>query len=324
MSKRSFLFTTELALSFVWLLLVATVWLSAVSTTFGRTWKSSNGTYSVDAELVDAVDGVVSLRKPNGDVIKVPLSRLSAEDQAYVAKQDAAESVARSATDTASATGAMRTHSQLSQQANRLRTAYEVLRLYEAFLQDTSVSESDRAAAEVELPIWKGRANKQMVRFGSRWLLPDDANDRRRQARQMVDEALHLLEVGQREAAVDKCVKASRLDESAILADFLLGLDCALSQCDAKGANRHFSECVKREPQHISSLNNLALSEIRLKRYDRALARWQTALELAPASPEVVHNLGRLLHLGKRKTASISPRCQSRVTDLYAAAASSM
>lgn len=49
-----------------------------------RTWKSSDGAYSIDAEYVGAKDGKVSLRKKNGAVIEVPLARLSAEDQAYV------------------------------------------------------------------------------------------------------------------------------------------------------------------------------------------------------------------------------------------------
>jgi hypothetical protein len=55
-----------------------------------RTWKSSDGVYSINAEYVEAKDGKVSLRKPNGAVIEVPLARLSAEDQAYVAKQSIA------------------------------------------------------------------------------------------------------------------------------------------------------------------------------------------------------------------------------------------
>ena len=97
-----------------------------------------------------------------------------------------------------------------------------------------------------------------MVRVGLRWLDPAEANDLKRQVRQLTDEALRLLEVGQDEAAIDKCVQASELDRDAILADFLLGLGYALVSCDAKGTNRHFGECVRRDPRHVSALNNLA------------------------------------------------------------------
>lgn len=51
-----------------------------------RTWTSDNGKYTVEAHLVGVEDGKVLLRKQNGDVIRVPLKRLSAADQAYVKK----------------------------------------------------------------------------------------------------------------------------------------------------------------------------------------------------------------------------------------------
>ena len=160
-----------------------------------------------------------------------------------------------------------------------------------------------------------------MVRVGLRWLEPAEANDLKRQARQLTEEALRLLEVGQDKAAIDKCVQASKLDPDAILADFLLGLGYALVSCDAKGANRHFAECIRRDPRHVSALNNLALSEVRLREYTQALAHWQTALEVAPAAPEVIQNLGRLLHLANQGRVPLPTGVQRRFSDLYAAAA---
>ena len=70
-------------------LIIATIFLSSPAATFARTWKSSNGTYSVDAEFLESKDGVVSLRKANDSVIRVPIRRLCPEDQAYVAEQSA-------------------------------------------------------------------------------------------------------------------------------------------------------------------------------------------------------------------------------------------
>ena len=110
---------------------------------------------------------------------------------------------------------------------------------------------------QIKLPVWKDRADKQMVRVGLRWLTPAEAIDQRLQARQLTDEAIRLIEVGQFKAAIDKCLKASKIDEGDILADFLLGLGYALDRREAKEANRHFAECVSRDPQHISALNNL-------------------------------------------------------------------
>ena len=294
------------------LLPVVTLFLVAAMPAFARTWKSSDGAYSVDAEFVDFKDGTVSLRKPNGAVIRVPVSRLSAEDQAYVAEQAAADD------------GPPRrkpTYMRLAQSASSLRTAAEVLRMHKWFLQHEDIAETDRKAAEERLPVWEERAKKRMVRVGLRWLEPAEADDLKRQARQLTDEALRLLEVGQDEAAIDKCVKASKLDPDAILADFLLGLGYALVSCDAKDANRHFAECIRRDPRHVSALNNLALSEVRLREYTQALAHWQAALEVAPAAPEVIQNLGRLLHLANQGRVPLPTGVQRRFSDLYAAAA---
>ncbi len=49
-----------------------------------RNWQDSTGNFSVQAELVDVVDGKVWLKKQNGKVIKVPVERLSKKDQAYL------------------------------------------------------------------------------------------------------------------------------------------------------------------------------------------------------------------------------------------------
>jgi hypothetical protein len=84
-----------LALSVLPLVALTSLLLVAAPLDITRTWKSSDGVYSVDAELVEAKDGKVSLRKRNGVVIEVPLARLSAEDQAYVAKYMEAGSFSR-------------------------------------------------------------------------------------------------------------------------------------------------------------------------------------------------------------------------------------
>ncbi len=285
---------------------------AAFPATLERTWKSSDGAHSVDAEFVDFKDGTVSLRTPSGAVIRVPVYRLSAEDQAYVAEQAAADDAPLPK---------KQTYTQLARWASSLRTAAEVLRMYNLFLQQERIAEPDRTLVEEQLPVWEERAKKRMVRVGLRWLEPAEANDLKRQARQLTAEALRLLEVGQDEAAIDKCVQASKLAPEAIQADFLLGLGYALVSCDAKDANKHFAECVRRDPRHVSALNNLALSEVRLREYTHALAHWQAALEVTPAAPEITQNLGRLLHLTNQGLVHLPTRVQRRFSDLYAAAA---
>ncbi|MBW3596912.1 MAG: trypsin-like peptidase domain-containing protein [Planctomycetes bacterium] len=50
----------------------------------GRIWTSADGRYAVEATYVTSKDDRVTLRKPNGSIIKVPLAKLSEKDQYYV------------------------------------------------------------------------------------------------------------------------------------------------------------------------------------------------------------------------------------------------
>jgi hypothetical protein len=52
-----------------------------------RTWKSSNGRFSVEAELLDFKDGKAQLKKADGTVIEVPLVSLCEADRRYVKSQ---------------------------------------------------------------------------------------------------------------------------------------------------------------------------------------------------------------------------------------------
>jgi hypothetical protein len=56
-----------------------------------RTWSSSDGKYSVAAEFVELVDGVVRLRREDGRIARIPLDRLSDADQRYVRQKQAAK-----------------------------------------------------------------------------------------------------------------------------------------------------------------------------------------------------------------------------------------
>lgn len=51
-----------------------------------RKWTSADGKFSIDASFLKNESGVISLRKANGDVIKVPLKQLSQADREWIAK----------------------------------------------------------------------------------------------------------------------------------------------------------------------------------------------------------------------------------------------
>ena len=59
---------------------------------FARTWTDVTGTYRIDAEFVDVVEGKVQLKRADGAVIAVPLEKLSDQDRDHI-KRILAESL---------------------------------------------------------------------------------------------------------------------------------------------------------------------------------------------------------------------------------------
>jgi hypothetical protein len=54
-----------------------------------RLWTDATGKFRIEAELVSVVDGKVMLKKKEGNVITVPLDKLSAEDQEFLKEKEA-------------------------------------------------------------------------------------------------------------------------------------------------------------------------------------------------------------------------------------------
>lgn len=60
------------------------VWFSIEGASRARKWTSSDGKFTTEAELVAFADRQVTLQKPDGETISVPLARLSPADRRYV------------------------------------------------------------------------------------------------------------------------------------------------------------------------------------------------------------------------------------------------
>ena len=52
--------------------------------TFARTWTNSTGKFKIEGEFVKLADGTVDIRRDDGKLIRIPLDKLSEEDQKYV------------------------------------------------------------------------------------------------------------------------------------------------------------------------------------------------------------------------------------------------
>jgi thiol-disulfide isomerase/thioredoxin len=67
-----------------WVLAVGLLLLVATSA-LAREWTNDTGDFSIEADLVEAKNGTVKLKKQNGKIITVPVSKLSKADREYLA-----------------------------------------------------------------------------------------------------------------------------------------------------------------------------------------------------------------------------------------------
>jgi S1-C subfamily serine protease len=115
-----------------------------------------------------------------------------------------------------------------------------------------------------------------------------------------------------------KLEAARRADARDIRADYFLGLTYALAGHDWSSAEKSFSQCAKRDRTHIGALNNLALTQVRQRRYGDAVGNWKAALKVAPASRQVLQNLGRFVALAGAKKIAPSSSCLKTASELCA------
>ncbi len=86
---------------------------------------------------------------------------------------------------------------------------------------------------------------------------------------------------------------------------FERALAAGMSGNDFTRAERLLSRCNQLDPQHVPTLNNLALMSLRNRNYRRAVHLWETAAELAPEDAAVQHNLQCLLRLAHANRLSL-------------------
>lgn len=322
------------------------------SSALARQWTEASGQRHFEAELVEQVGDKVRLKTATGKIVEIPLGRLSAADQEYVRTQgkrgrgaDATSGppVVKSA-DSAAPSEALKTPSapaplsigvktfaELERLAGKQQAINAVIQLYKLFLSDPQVSEAEKKSARDRMLYWEDLAKGQAVRIGSKWVTGAQFAQMQQDEVRLVEEALRLLELGNLDLAEDRFRRASKANPKGIRGDYVLGLLDALIKRDSGEAEDHFSECVKRRSANIDNLsnderadllgalNNLALAEVRQRKYDSAIKHWKAAAKVAPPPAQMVQNVGRLVHLAKASPMlGVPPQAAKSAGDLYA------
>ena len=78
------------------LILAAALWAGDALAAQTRTWTDSSGNFEIEAQLVEVSDGTAHLQKADGQIVTVPLDRLSAADRQFIEREVAASTQAGS------------------------------------------------------------------------------------------------------------------------------------------------------------------------------------------------------------------------------------
>jgi S1-C subfamily serine protease len=209
----------------------------------------------------------------------------------------------------------------LERAAGRLATAKDALALYDQFDATHKMSAGQTTDFLAARKIWQDRARQNLVRLGTKWVTVDEAAKAHETAAQLFQQAYQMFQVLNFPETRKTLEKASRADPNSIAADFTLGLLNSITPPDFRSpptAARHFHVVLNRVPGYVPALNNLAIAEIRQKKYAEALRHLREAAEKAPTSVEVRQNLGRFVSQARLGGIHPSASLLGEATKLYA------
>ena len=116
--------------------------------------------------------------------------------------------------------------------------------------------------------------------------------------------------------------QTATLDPNDLRANFWLGLFSEVLERRHLVACSYLHKCLKVDSTHVPTLNNLAVAEIRARRFDRAIRHFQEAVDATSSAPELIHNVTKFqmevnnkrIRLGKtvaKKLAAVHSLVQS-------------
>lgn len=194
----------------------------------------------------------------------------------------------------------------LEERAKRAKTGVEANELYTEFTKFFVLKGDEKITFERNHRNWKTKAKAGSVRYGPKWVEPEVAIKAEVKSEAFLKLAIGHVSRGDLINAAKSLNDASEANLNGVRADYILGMFYSMIQFrNHELAFSHFKTAFHRDPGNISLLNNLALSEFKVANnksktgkgnHKKAFAHWTLAVNLAPATPELSQNLGRILH----------------------------
>jgi tetratricopeptide (TPR) repeat protein len=169
----------------------------------------------------------------------------------------------------------------------------QIIDRYQRFI-DTTKDPQAQADAKADLAVWTQRKAENRVKYGSRWVSPDEIAGMVLQSSMLAEQARELMRQTRWAEAEQVLQQALGTDPRNAAALYLRGV-LLFRQDKLPDARRSFEQVNSINPQHPPTLNNLAVIAWRQNQQPAALALYDQAMQAAGANDYILTNVAEAL-----------------------------
>jgi tetratricopeptide (TPR) repeat protein len=164
---------------------------------------------------------------------------------------------------------------------------------YQNFIDHTT-DKPTLLAAEQDLAVWKDRQAKGLIKFGNQWVPAADRAKLQQQALGLASQAREYIKQGRFKEADPILQKALAIDPACASATYLRGI-MLYRQDHLADARKAFEATLAATPDHVPTLNNLAIVLYQQKQVPAALNQYDRAMIVSPQDQWVLTNVAEAL-----------------------------
>jgi tetratricopeptide (TPR) repeat protein len=172
--------------------------------------------------------------------------------------------------------------------------ARQVIERYTQFI-DRNAGTPAADEAKKDLPLWQDRVDKNLVRVGDDWLTQAQRTQRLVELLRLTDEARRAIKDGRTADATNLLQTALNADAKLPTALYLRSL-LSLQSGQVIPARKDLEAVNAATPNHMPTLNNLAVINWRQNRALGAISLFDAAMRANPGDRTVLDNVAEALH----------------------------
>ena len=169
----------------------------------------------------------------------------------------------------------------------------EIIKRYERFIEQSAGTSVEETARQ-DLAEWRERREQGLVKYGTRWVTPQDKAALQEQALRQANEARRALRDGKLEEADSLLSQALSEDPNNVTALYLRGLLQA-KQDQLVPARKSFEAVNEQAPNHAPTLNNIAVILGRQNQFPASLNMYDQAMQASPRNRSVLDNVAQAI-----------------------------